>query len=123
MARSFKHQPFSAITGSRSAKNDKVYAHRGVRRAQNAAIAKALKEDGFDEDFNLPHFRECHWNNVYNWSRDGKQHYQKLDNNDWQRYLKAQEPETYARYRWELTWYKKHYATWPPQWWQELWRK
>lgn len=62
-----------AITGSTSAKQDKVRAHRGERRLQNWAIRVAERR-GF-EDFLLPHKLEAHWNNNYRWDRDGRQLY------------------------------------------------
>ena len=71
MSRSYR-RPFAAITGLASAKNDKLLAHRGVRRKQN----HALKTCTDYEDFFTPHRLECHWNDTYNWGRDGAQCYQ-----------------------------------------------
>jgi hypothetical protein len=70
MSRSYR-RPFAAITGLASAKSDKQLAHRGVRRKQN----HALKTCTDFENLLLPHCLECHWNNTYNWGRDGAQGY------------------------------------------------
>ena len=70
MSRSYR-RPFAAITGIASAKSDKQLAHRGVRRKQNLA----LKTCSDYEDFLPPHRLECHWNDTYNWGRDGAQCY------------------------------------------------
>jgi hypothetical protein len=70
MSRSYR-RPFAAITGLASAKNDKQMAHRGVRRKQN----HALKTCADYENLLLPHRLECHWNDTYNWGRDGAQCY------------------------------------------------
>ena len=70
MSRSYR-RPFAAITGLASAKGDKQLAHRGVRRKQN----QALKTCTDFEDFLTPHRLECHWNDTYNWGRDGAQCY------------------------------------------------
>ena len=72
MSRSYR-QPFQAITGSQSAKQDKIRAHRGERRLLKRAI-KAAERRGFD-DFLLPHKFEAYWNNNYKWDRDGRQIY------------------------------------------------
>ena len=70
MSRSYR-RPYAAITGLASAKNDKQLAHRGVRRKQNLA----LKTCADYENLLLPHRLECHWNDTYNWGRDGAQCY------------------------------------------------
>jgi hypothetical protein len=70
MSRSYR-RPYAAITGTASAKSDKQFAHRGVRRKQNLA----LKTCADFENLILPHRLECHWNNTYNWGRDGAQRY------------------------------------------------
>jgi hypothetical protein len=70
MSRSFR-RPYAAITGTASAKSDKQLAHRGVRRKQNLTI----KTCPDFENLLLPHRLECHWNNTYNWGRDGAQSY------------------------------------------------
>jgi hypothetical protein len=108
MSRSFKKQPFMAITGRGSAKQDKIMAHQGERRAHKAAIHNAIKLQEYDVI--LPHRRECRWNNVYCWSRDGKQMYQALDNRDWQRYLESDSEDDY-------------FGQWPPLWYSKMLRK
>ena len=70
MSRSYR-RPYSAITGLSSAKWDKQMAHRGVRRKQNLALKTCTDY----EDFFTPHRLECHWNDTYNWGRDGAQTY------------------------------------------------
>jgi hypothetical protein len=71
MSKSYR-RPYASITGNRSAKKDKTLAHRGERRAQNHVLR--VCQDW--EEFFLPHKLECAWNNVYSWSRDGKQRLQ-----------------------------------------------
>jgi hypothetical protein len=70
MSRSYR-RPYAAITGLASAKCDKQLAHRGVRRKQNLALKVCIDF----ENFLLPHRLECHWNDTYNWGRDGAQCY------------------------------------------------
>jgi hypothetical protein len=70
MSRSTR-RPYTAITGLPSAKWDKQMAHRGVRRKQNLLLKTCLDYD----NLLLPHPLECHWNNTYNWGRDGSQCY------------------------------------------------
>ncbi|MGD0438744.1 MAG: hypothetical protein ABSB86_19960 [Bryobacteraceae bacterium] len=70
MSRSYR-RPYAAITGLASAKCDKQLAHRGVRRKQNLA----LKVCPDFENLLIPHRLECHWNDTYNWGRDGAQCY------------------------------------------------
>jgi len=70
MSRSTR-RPYAAITGTASAKSDKQMAHRGVRRKQNPALKTCTDY----ENLLLPHALECHWNNTYNWGRDGAQCY------------------------------------------------
>ena len=105
MSRSYKHQPFMAICGNGSAKHDKTLAHRGVRKA----VRQAIKTTTDFEDFLAPHFRECRWNNTYDWGRDGSQTYQALDTRDWTRYLES-EPDGY-------------FGQWPPTWYLRMMRK
>ena len=70
MSRSMR-RPLAAITGFFSAKWDKQMAHRGVRRKQNLV----LKTCADYENLLIPHRLECHWNDTYNWGRDGAQTY------------------------------------------------
>jgi hypothetical protein len=106
MSRSFKHQPFMAVCGNGSAKQDKVMAHRGVRRTQKAYIRSTFEY----EDFLLPHRLECPWNETYSWGRDGHQTWHGVDDWDWQRYLKHGPLD-------------KHYGVWPPRWYARMMRK
>lgn len=68
MSRSIR-RPYSAPCGNASAHQDKIYAARGVRRAQNRAVREA-QDWG---EFELPHRFECSHNDVCDWRRDGKQ--------------------------------------------------
>ncbi len=74
MSRSYR-KPYAAITGTVSAKDDKIRAARGVRRTQDGYLRKILQGDLLDE-FLIPHRLECSWNEVYSWTRDGKQRLQ-----------------------------------------------
>lgn len=116
MSRSFRRQPFMAVTGPGSAKRDKITAHRGERRAQNRAINKAFKEQDF-ENFLLPARHECHWNNNYCWGRDGSQMYQTLGRTEKQWHYEANfDPDS--------CWYgDPDYRCWPPAWYVSLFRK
>ena len=69
-------KPYASVTGSLSAKQDKIRAHRSERRMQNQMLKKAFE----DEDLLLPHKLECAFNDVWGWSRDGKQSWR----GDWQ---------------------------------------
>ena len=68
MSRSYR-RPFAAIYSRASGKSDKQLAHRGVRRKQNLGLNICLDYD----TFLVPHRLECHWNDTYNWGRDGAQ--------------------------------------------------
>ena len=70
MSRSWR-RPYTAITGTASAKSDKRLANRGVRRKQN----RILQSCPDYETLILPHRLECAWNNTYCWRRDGGHHY------------------------------------------------
>jgi hypothetical protein len=72
MSRSYR-KPYAAITGTGSAKEDKVRAARGIRRVQNHYLRKILKHDLLDRIL-IPHRLECSWNEVYSGTRDGKQY-------------------------------------------------
>ena len=74
MSRSYR-KPYAAVTGTASAKDDKRRAARGVRHVQNCYLWKILQGDLLDQ-FLIPHRLECPWNEVYNWTRDGKQRLQ-----------------------------------------------
>ena len=74
MSRSYR-KPYAAVTGTASAKEDKLRAARGVRRAQKGYLRKILQGDLLDL-FLIPHRLECPWNEVYSWKRDGKQRLQ-----------------------------------------------
>lgn len=119
MSRSYRHQPFAAITGSKSAKQDKIMAHRGVRRAQNYATRLMLR----DENVLMPHRLECSWNEVYSWGRDGHQSWQYPGARDWSRYL-AQVNRTYPYdCNWYDKWLRRNPPQWPPEWYVKMLRK
>lgn len=103
MSRSFRKSPFMSICGYHSAKKDKQLAHRGERRKHSFEIRMAIKEDRLEE-YIPPIKRECSWNNVYSWVRDGNQRYCVPTQRDWQDYLKDED-------------------TWPPTWYKMMFRK
>ena len=71
MSRSFR-KPYSAITGVRSAADDKRVARRNWRHAQN----HALRQPQIDwDEFLIPARYEAAYNDVWSWGRDGKQTY------------------------------------------------
>ena len=74
MSRSYR-KPYAAVTGTVSAKDDKIRAARGVRRVHKRYLRKVLQGDLLDQ-FLIPHRLECSWNEVYTWTRDGKQRLQ-----------------------------------------------
>jgi len=113
MSRSYR-KPYAAVTGVRSAKADKTMAHRGVRRAQNR-YARALLKDP-ESDILVPHFRECPWNNTYDWSRDGGKMLQAPGARDWSNHMLAVQGFGYPYSR-------SHYLAWPPKWFAEYSRK
>lgn len=75
MSRSYR-KPYSSITGTGSAKSDKVAAHRGVRAAEKQAIRNLIVGNTEPDEFLLPHKYECSHNETYSWGRDGKQRFQ-----------------------------------------------
>ena|SRR5579872_1755409 len=99
MSRSYR-KPYCSICGAASAKSDKRLAARGVRRKQNLALATAIDYEGFL----LPHKFECAWNEVYAWSRDGRQTYQSRI----PRYISISAPERITNHI---------------RWWEEIQRK
>jgi hypothetical protein len=115
MSRSYKKQPFMAICGNGSAKQDKIQAHKGERRAHKRTIHKALTEQ--DYDILLPHRLECSWNNIYSWGRDGNQRWCIPSHTEYQWHLEAlYEPNS--------IWYgDESYSQWPPSWYVEMMRK
>src|SRR5271165_5382538 len=71
MSKSYR-KPYAAVTGVRSAHEDKTHAARSLRRTQNGAI-RAFKFEDWDE-FILPVRIECTGNDVCGWGRDGHQY-------------------------------------------------
>lgn len=119
MSRSYR-KPYVAACGVGSCKDDKRIAHRGVRRSQNAWVHQALKDP--ETDIIFPHFRECHWNDVYNWKRDGKQHWCYPDARAWDRHMKA--VNKLYQYPFEMRpGYLDSKLEWPPRWYLEALRK
>ena len=113
MSRSYR-SPFAAVTGARSAADDKRLAARGVRRKQNQWLRKTAD---FDEAI-VPHRLECPWNEVYCWGRDGNQRLQIPDDRDWSRHCLQQNGlHPYESSRW------RDCNEWPPRWYVRLQRK
>lgn len=75
MSRSYRKPYATMCTSPRnSAAQDKEFASRAVRRAENSAI-RSFKGDDYDE-LVLPERLECSGNNVWGWRRDGRQRLQ-----------------------------------------------
>ena len=73
MSRSYR-RPYAAITGLRSAADDKMVARRSWRRAQNQELQKYVA-NGFDwDEFLIPERYEASFNDVWSWGRDGNQY-------------------------------------------------
>lgn len=68
MSRSYR-RPYSAVTGCRSAADDKRVARRCWRRMQE----QALRDCQDWEELVVPKRLEASFNEVYSWGRDGKQ--------------------------------------------------
>lgn len=119
MSRSYR-RPFAAVTGVRSAKQDKQMANRAVRRRQN----QYLKILGDVEEVFLPHRLECSHNNVYSWGRDGRQRYQIPDHRCWSRYVaKVNRYSPYDGWPWSRFPYMMGELVWPPAWYPRMLRK
>jgi len=71
MSKSYR-KPYCAITGIRSAADDKKVARRAWRRAQNQAIRDCKDREDFEE-LVMPKRLEASFNDVWGWGRDGKQ--------------------------------------------------
>lgn len=81
MARS-RRLPYTAVTGTGSAKQDKQLANRGVRRRQNQYTRDVLiGNQDWDAD-PIPVRYECAHNDTYSWNRDGKQYLCTIDHDD-----------------------------------------
>jgi len=116
MSRSYKKQPFAAITCCESAKRDKQIAHRSERRAQKKALRIALLNEAL-EDYLPLHIYECPNNDVWGWGRDGNQLYQGLDARDFYNYVCAHNAPSSCRYG------DERWTCWPPLWYVEMMRK
>jgi hypothetical protein len=68
MSRSYR-RPYSAITGIKSAADDKRIARRSWRRAQEQAIRDCADW----EELVIPLRLEAAFNDVWSWGRDGHQ--------------------------------------------------
>lgn len=113
MSRSYR-APFAAVTGVRSAADDKRFAARGVRCKQNQWLRVTAD---FDEAI-VPHRLECSWNEVYCWGRDGKQRLQVPDDRDWSMHCLQQNGlHPYESSR------RRDHNEWPPRWFVRLQRK
>jgi len=69
VSRSYR-KPYTAVTGTKSAHDDKKFVARGLRRSQNQWLH--ILQDA--NEALVPHRLECAYNNTYNWERDGRQH-------------------------------------------------
>ncbi len=116
MSRSYR-RPYAACNGVSSSKEDKVLAHRGVRRVHNHLVRLMLRDPGLD--ILLPHFRSCPWNNTYSWSRDGRHWLHVPTARDWSRHMEAVLGIGIGEFKWG----RKHYLPWPPPWYAEYCRK
>ncbi len=114
MSRSYRRPYASSCGGGISAKHDKVLAHRGLRRVHNHFVRQALHD--LDVDLDLPHFRSCPNNNVYDWVRDGGKRLQVPDARSWSQHMLAVQG-------FGSPWSREHYLEWPPGWYIELRRK
>lgn len=125
MSRSYR-RPWTSLAGTShhgSAKQDKQYAARGVRRCHQQVLSLALRTEDY-ENLLLPHRLECACNDVWGWGRDGRV----LPGlagvrKDW--YYSE-----FCRFEQGLAWgiYEEHYwakrpPVWPPVWWIKLHRK
>lgn len=70
MSRSYR-KPYSAVTGVRSAADDKRVARRCWRRTQNHALRSF---NGDWDEFLIPARYEASFNDVWGWGRDGNQY-------------------------------------------------
>ena len=77
MGKSYR-KPYSAITGVRSAHDDKTVAARAHRRNESFKLRSFC---GDWDDYIHPVRREAAHNNTYSWSRDGRQQYQMVNPN------------------------------------------
>jgi hypothetical protein len=65
----------------------------------------------------LPSLRECPWNNVYSWGRDGNQRWCGLTTKDYADYVAANtNPESWV-------FGDANYTCWPPVWYVLILRK
>ena len=74
MSRSRKKHPFSGFTTAKSEKQDKILAHKKLRRATKLTLKRIIE---VDEDIILPTIKEV--SNVYCFAKDGKQYYNSND--------------------------------------------
>jgi hypothetical protein len=124
MSRSYR-RPWQAVTGRTSAARDKITAARGVRRRQNQWLFQLAKQplEVVEQAALVPHRRECAWNDVWSWKRDGTQHYAVPAHQSWSDYRRVEQglwayPAEQQEYRaGRLT------NQWPPQWFFKLKRK
>jgi hypothetical protein len=72
MSRSYR-KPYSAITGVRSAADDKKVARRAHRQMQNQKLQRFLVNNLDWDEFINPNRLESSYNDVWGWGRDGKQ--------------------------------------------------
>ena len=103
MSRSYR-KPYSAITGTNSAKQDKIHAHRGERHKQNQALRNCQDWD----EFLMPDKLECSGNDTWSWGRDGSQSLQFPPEplcRGWYWWMSEEEREKF--YQRQIEWYKR----------------
>ena len=116
MSRSYR-KPFSACTGTKSAKDDKRRANRGVRHKQNQWL-RTLED--YDSAL-VPHRLECAWNEVYSWGRDGHQYLQVPSQREWADYHRTSMGVFTSDF--DRDFCLKYDDEWPPEWYVRLQRK
>lgn len=119
MSRSYR-KPYTAITGTSSAKDDKRLAARGMRRKQNLWLRTTSVEELEDSGL-VPHRFECAWNEVYCWGRDGHQFIWEPSDWEWYEYHRTQIGE--FRNDWDRNYSLRRHNHWPPIWYEKLKRK
>jgi hypothetical protein len=84
MGKSYR-RPYAAVTGCRSAAQDKLVARRCWRRAQEHALRNFTDWDSFL----IPERYEANFNDVWTWGRDGNQTLRSLGHNDFNLYYRT----------------------------------
>jgi hypothetical protein len=120
MSRSYR-RPYSAVTGVRSAKDDKRHANRGVRRAQNQYVRNIVVGNLDWDETPIPVRYECSYNETYAWGRDGKQSLQTISHNTYNVYYLGLSPCRWTEE--ELVQYRDERVEHQVRWIEEIQRK